>query len=116
MKKIKLIFIGVLCGILNGLFGAGGGAVLVPMLKRNGIETKKAHATSVIIMLFCTMVSAIIYVVNGKTNPVLAVPYILGGLVGAILGSMLLTKITSKTLKIGFGALLIFAAVRMIIK
>ena len=46
LKKFTPALIGTLCGMLNGLFGAGGGIAAVPLLKASGIPLKKAHATS----------------------------------------------------------------------
>ena len=56
MKKItgkwgRAALTGGLCGVLNGLFGAGGGIAAVPLLKAGGLEQKKAHATSLAVIL-----------------------------------------------------------------
>ena len=44
---------GILIGLLNGLFGAGGGIAAVALFEKNGFSRKSAHATAVSIMLFC---------------------------------------------------------------
>ena len=59
---IKKIILGLIAGIICGLFGTGGGMILVPafiyMLK---IEPKKARATSLFCMLIMVIVSSIFY-------------------------------------------------------
>ena len=53
---------GLFAGFLNGLFGAGGGMVVVPMLERAGYEEEvKSHAMSVSIILPICVLSAGIY-------------------------------------------------------
>lgn len=37
MKNLKFILTGAAAGLLNGLFGAGGGMVVVPMLHKDGL-------------------------------------------------------------------------------
>ncbi|MCL2592341.1 MAG: sulfite exporter TauE/SafE family protein, partial [Defluviitaleaceae bacterium] len=52
MSKIKIVIIGLITGFFNGLFGAGGGSVLVPCMRRFlNIEVHKSHATSIAIIL-----------------------------------------------------------------
>ena len=62
---IKKIILGLIAGIICGLFGTGGGMILVPafiyMLK---IEPKKARATSLLCMLVMVIVSSIFYYKN----------------------------------------------------
>lgn len=49
---LKLIGIGFLTGIINGLFGSGGGTIIVPALVfLIGMEDFKAHATAISIIL-----------------------------------------------------------------
>ena len=45
MKKQTTAFYGFLIGLLNGLFGAGGGIVAVKALEKEGLTDKSAHAT-----------------------------------------------------------------------
>ena len=46
MKQIRFLLTGSAAGFLNGLFGAGGGMVVVPMLQRDGLPPERSHATS----------------------------------------------------------------------
>ena len=43
-KNIKLALSGVAVGAVNGMFGAGGGMLAVPLLKRVGLTQREAHA------------------------------------------------------------------------
>ena len=68
MRKIRELGVwtraavtGAACGLLNGLFGAGGGMAAVPLLKAGGLPQKKAHATSLAVILPLAAVSAAFY-------------------------------------------------------
>lgn len=118
MKK-KTIFTsigGFFAGALNGLLGAGGGMVVVPMLGKAGLAPKKAHATSVCIILPICIVSSILYLTSGRVQLADATPYLAWGAVGSVIGAWLLPKINDVWLKRIFGALMIWAAVRMLLK
>lgn len=114
-KKISSIS-GFLAGILNGLLGAGGGMIIVPMLSRAGLEQNKAHATSVCIILPICIFSVCVYFFSGRISISETAPYLVWGLIGAILGSYFLTKINPILLKRIFGIILIWGAYRMIFK
>lgn len=116
LKKFTSALIGTLCGMLNGLFGAGGGIAAVPLLKASGIPLKKAHATSLAVILPVSIVSAILYLANGTIRFSDAWPYLPGGLLGAILGALLMEKIPDKLLRKAFGAFMIYAAVRLLLR
>jgi len=62
-QYLKFAVIGLVTGIANGLFGSGGGTIVVPamvlLLKE---EEHVAHATAISIILPLTLVSAFIYV------------------------------------------------------
>ena len=112
--KVKTYFLGFICGILNGLLGAGGGMIIVPALVSNDIKIKKAHATSVCIILFLSLLSASIYIINGKVSIIDALPFLPGGIVGSIVGVKLLQKINPSLLRKAFGILMIWAAIKML--
>ena len=102
-KWTRAAIIGSLCGLLNGLFGAGGGMAAVPLLRAGGLEQKKAHATSLAVMAEAVSFSQ-------------AAPYLPGGFVGACAGALLMNRIPSGMLRRVFGGLLIFAGVRLLLR
>jgi len=116
MKKIiQSAFIGTVTGFANGLFGSGGGTLLVPALQRFfKMETHKSHATALTVILPLSILSALIYI-RGDTVDWKAVLWItVGGVPGGFVGAMFLTKLSSKWLHRLFGAFMIAAAIRMI--
>lgn len=115
MKHKKEIIIGFIAGILNGLFGAGGGSVVVPALEKFlNMPPKRAHGTAVGIILALSAVSAVIYVLRGQFNLKVWLPVTAGGLIGGLVGGAVLSKISPKWLKIGFGGVIIVTAIKMI--
>lgn len=115
-KKLIAPIGGFLAGIINGLLGAGGGMILLPMLSKSGLETKKTHANSVAIILPICVLSSIMYIKNGKTTFQDAAPYLIWGVIGALIGAFLLTKIKDVWLHRIFGILVLWAAIRMLIR
>lgn len=116
MKKIKLVFGGIFVGIINALFGAGGGMIAVPLLKKYGLSQKEAQATAVSIIMPLTIVTCITYLLRGELHPFDAVPYILPGLFGALAGAYLLKKMPDTVLKRIFALFMIWAGVRLMIR
>lgn len=116
IKRIKAGVSGILIGLLNGLFGSGGGLVAVPMLHSAGILGRNAHATSIAIMLPLSLLSGSIYLFKGQVNLMEALKFIPLGLVGSLCGAYLLPKINTILLKRIFGIMLIFSAVRILIQ
>ncbi|MBQ6714198.1 MAG: sulfite exporter TauE/SafE family protein [Clostridia bacterium] len=119
-KKPKKIFkntlMGILIGIVNGCFGAGGGMLAVPLLKRNGMEVKESHANAVAVILPITVISAIVYMWKGYVEFSDALPFIPSGVIGAGLGTLILKKISPFWLKRIFGGFMVYAGVRLILR
>lgn len=111
---MKRFLKGLLCGGINGFFGSGGGILAVPFLERDGCDAKSAHACSVALMFVLSLVTAVSYMMDGALDLKTAWEYIPWGLGGAAAGALLLRKISSLWLHRVFGALIIFAAVRML--
>ena len=116
-KKLFLNFaLGIPIGIVNGLFGAGGGMLAVPLLKKVGMEQKSAHANAVAVILPITVISAVMYLLRGYVTLNEAWIYIPTGLIGAVLGTIILKKISPKILKKIFACFMIYVGIRMVLK
>ena len=100
---------------VNGLLGAGGGLVLLLFLKRSlKLDTHKAHATSVAVMLPLSVLSALIYIGQTEIPWNMALWLSLGGAIGGYLGARVLKRIKPRHLGKILGAVLIISAIRMI--
>lgn len=108
--------LGFISGLLNGLFGSGGGIAAVPMLESLDLPAKKAHATSVALIFFLSLITTILYFLNGNIDFARTLWYIPGGILGAIVGSVFLKKIDNSILRRIFGAIMIIFAIRIFIK
>ena len=110
--KFKLL-IGFVAGVLNGLFGSGGGVVAVPLLEKSHLEQRKCHATSVVLIFFLSLFSVGMYAFKGKLDVSTAAAFIPAGIIGALIGATLLKKIKNTALKRVFGAIILISAIRM---
>lgn len=107
---------GALAGLANGLFGAGGGLFLVPLLTRwAGIPQRKAFATSVAIILPLSLVSAVVYYFKGALDLNAAWPYLLGGFTGGIASGKLFKKVPMVWLRRGFGLLMVYGGAKAVL-
>ena len=110
------ILCGIMMGLINGFLASGGGIVAVLVLERLlGVETKKAHATAIAIILPFSLVSLVIYGLSGYIDWGLVWRSALGGVVGAAIGAKLLSKLPKKYIKIGFGVIMVIAGGRMVL-
>lgn len=116
-KPIKLIGIGLITGFINGLFGSGGGTLVVPALVfLLNVEDYKAHATAISIILPLSIISTFIYFNNDVIKVDIAMLVGLGGVIGSFIGAKFLKKVPTPILRKVFGSIIIFTAIRMIIK
>lgn len=115
-KKLTAPIGGFLIGMVNSLFGAGGGIVAVPVLQKLGLSKKESHANAVAVILPVSILSAALYLAEGKVRISDASPYIVAGLVGSVIGTLILRKISPKLLKRIFGVFIIYAGIRLLLK
>ena len=94
-------------GIVNGLLGAGGGMIAVPILKKLGLEQKEAHVS---------ILSAVLYLVKDYVNLNNSFAYIPTGVLGAVAGTYILRKISPVWLKRIFGGYMVYAGARLLLK
>lgn len=114
----KKLLIGTVTGFANGLFGSGGGTIVVPAMERFlDVEEHKAHATAIAVILPLSILSLAVYLWRTGLHEVwqIALWASAGGLVGGVVGARLLQKVSGIWLHRVFGAFMLAAAVRMIL-
>lgn len=118
-KKKILAFrmaMSAIMGVVNGFFGSGGGIIAVDSLERSGMEQEKAHATSLLVILPLSIVSGVIYLLNGSVTFQGEEWWLLGGgAVGGLIGAFLLGKLKSVWINGLFTLLILASGIRMVI-
>lgn len=110
-----MIALGVATGFMSGLFGVGGGILMVPGLVFFArFDQRRAHATSLAAMLPIALAGLITYVINDGIDWPLTGLLALGSVFGAVVGTSLLTRLSKRALTIVFAVPLVIAAVRML--
>ncbi len=110
------ILIGLFAGGLSGLFGVGGGILIVPALTLVGhMEQRLAHGTSLAATAPLALAGLVGYTIGGEVDWAVAFLLLLGSVVGAYVGAGLLEKISQRWLTYGFALLLLLTAIRMLI-
>lgn len=115
-RNFKLIIIGIFSGIINGFFGAGGGLVIVPMLKKfDNQNTKTIHATTLGCVMFMSASSSVVYFLDGVIDFKLIVFCTIGSLIGSVIAVKLLKNLKNKIIDLIFSVVLIVAGISLII-
>lgn len=116
MSTLKKFFSGLIIGVINVLLGAGGGMLTVPLYKKMGMEQKEAQINAVATILPITIISAIIYLINGNVKISDTYIYLVPGLIGSIIGTFVIRKTSNKLLSIIFSLFMIWAGLRLFFK
>jgi uncharacterized membrane protein YfcA len=107
--------VGLCAGTLSGLFGVGGGFVMVPLFVMwLGVEQRTAHATSLAAITPIAATAAAGYAVHGDVDWRAGGLVLLGSMVGANYGVRLLHGLSLPVIQRGFALLLIATAVRLV--
>lgn len=105
---------GLLAGFTSGLFGVGGGIVVVPALALlAGFPHKLATGTSLTAIVPISLAGAVGYAAAGEVDLASATLLAAGALAGAVLGTRWLRTISGPALQYGFAALMVVTAVRL---
>ena len=111
-ESTKAGIAGALAGAVNGLFGAGGGMVLVPLLTTaTELKDEQVFPVSVSIILPICVVSLIVSAGGGLPFSD-ALPYLLGSLAGGVMAGLTGHRIPVKWLHRGLGVLIIWGGIR----
>ena len=115
MPAAFLALVGLAAGILSGLFGIGGGVVIVPLLMLVlGFTAQQAAGTSLaVLVLPVGLFGALQYWQAGQVNVFHAAMLALGLLFGAFLGARIGLSLPSEVVQRAFGVLLILVGLRL---
>jgi hypothetical protein len=113
---IVLIVVGVVGGILSGLFAIGGGIIMVPLLMAlANFDQRRAAATSLAAIVPASVVGSTTYLLAGEIDLLAGFFIAIGGIAGALLGSALLKKIPIVWLRWMFIVFILLVAARMVL-
>lgn len=108
MTYIWAALIGTLSGVCSGLFGVGGGIVMIPaMVILLQMDMKRAVGTSLLVIVPTAMVGSFKHFRNGNVDGQLAAMIIPAALLTGYLGAWLTQHVTSGSLRRAFGLFLV---------
>lgn len=109
------ILIAFIVGFLSGVFGVGGGSLMVPtMILVFFFPPHVAVATSMFMILPTSLLSSITHISLGNVNWMYALALVPGAWIGAKVGVYLNTKLKSKTIVLILRSILIIVGIRLI--
>lgn len=108
---IVLIVVGMLVGVLSGMFGIGGGTVIVPALVWLGLSQRNAAATSTLAIVPTSISGVVSYATGGHVDWLAAVLLFCGMFVGGQIGSWLLSELVLRWI---FVAFLVFVVINQV--
>lgn len=101
-------------GVASALLGIGGGIVKVPVMHLvMGVPLRVATATSNLMIGVTASASAVIYLLRGGIDPLVAGPTALGVFVGATVGSRTASRVDLRALRFLFVVVLLYTAAQM---
>lgn len=113
VKWIRLAVAGACAGTVSGLFGAGGGMVLVPLLSAFvQMEEERIFPASVAVILPICLTCLLAFSLTENVSLADALPYLPGSLVGGLLAGKYGERIPAHWLHRGLGVLILWGGIR----
>lgn len=109
--------VGLVGGLFAGVFGVGGGLIMVPLLMWWAkSEQKRAHATSLLAITPAAIIGAVSYGVGGVFEWLPAIFVALGGILGAQIGAWILRTLPVGVLRVAFIIFIVGSGVGLLIQ
>ena len=117
MNQFLYIILGIVAGIFGGMFGIGGGTILIPALVfLFGLTQHQAQGTTLAIMVPpIGLLAALRYWQAGNVKLSLAAFICIGFFIGGLIGAHLVQSLSDPLLKKLFGIFLLVVAMNMIL-
>ena len=116
-RTLKLAATGTGAGLFSGLFGVGGGTVIVPLLILwMGYDERKATGTSLAAIVLISLAATIAQGAYGNVNLGKGVLVGLPAVAGVVLGTWIQQRVATETIGLLFGLLLVAVAVDLVLK
>jgi uncharacterized membrane protein YfcA len=116
-RSLKLMAIGTAAGLFSGLFGVGGGSVIVPLLVLwLGYSERTATATSLAAIVFIAAFAAGTQGLYGNVHVLDALLVGVPAVGGVLLGTWLQQRVDNRSLSLLFAAVLVASAVELVLR
>ncbi|MFM8527933.1 MAG: sulfite exporter TauE/SafE family protein [bacterium] len=115
-RILQLAVIGTAAGLFSGLFGVGGGTIIVPLLIAwLAYGEREATGTSMVSIFVIAVAAVVVQALYGNVSWVDAIVIGLAGTVGALLGTALQQRIPERVVAGMFSVLLLVVAVELVV-
>jgi uncharacterized membrane protein YfcA len=109
--------IGTAAGLFSGLFGVGGGSVIVPLLVLwLGYQERSATATSLAAIVFIAAFAAATQGLYGNVHVLDALLVGLPAVAGVLLGTWLAQRVDDRSISLLFAGVLVASAVELVLR
>ena len=115
VNALVIILLGGGVGFLSGMFGVGGGFIMVPaMIFLLGMGTQVVVGTSLFQILFVTIATTMVHAMTtGAVDIVLAGLLLLGSVTGAQIGARFAQRVKPEYLRMALAVIVLLVAARM---
>jgi uncharacterized membrane protein YfcA len=116
-RTLRLMVIGTLAGLFSGLFGVGGGSVIVPLLVLwLAYDERSATATSLAAIVFIAAFAAATQGLYGNVRVLDAVLVGVPAIAGVLIGTRLQQRLQGRSIGLLFAAVLVGSAVELVVR
>ncbi|MHB1538209.1 MAG: sulfite exporter TauE/SafE family protein, partial [Solirubrobacteraceae bacterium] len=116
-RTLRLAAIGSAAGMFSGLFGVGGGSVIVPLLILwIGYDAREATGTSLLVIAFVAAFAGAIQTSYGNVRPLDSLLLGAPAIIGVLLGTSLQQRVPTRAISLLFSAVLVAAAVELVLQ
>ena len=116
-RALKLAAIGTAAGVFSGLFGVGGGSVIVPLLVLwLGYDERGATATSLAAIVLVAAFAAATQSLYGNVHVLDALLVGVPAVGGVLFGTWLQQRVDNRSLSLLFAAVLVASAVELVLR